>query len=60
MNVTTVSPPASVMPTARPPEASEGPGPDHDGDKDDGGIGAASNVSPAPPTGMGAALDTKA
>ena len=33
------------------PEKAEGPGPDHDGDADDGGVQAPVQAAPAPGTG---------
>jgi hypothetical protein len=48
---------APVMPTGT--EKAEGPGPDHDGDADDGGSVQAS-VQAAPPPGAGTVVDKTA
>jgi hypothetical protein len=40
------------------PEKAEGPGPDHDGDADDGGVKASVQAAPAP--GTGAVVDKTA
>jgi hypothetical protein len=60
MNIAALPSTMSAMPSMRTPEASEGPGPDHDGDADDKGASNASRVSAAPPAGMGNAVDIKA
>jgi hypothetical protein len=60
MNIAALPSTMSVMQSMRTPEASEGPGPDHDGDADDKGASIVSSASAAPPTGMGNAVDTKA
>lgn len=60
MNIAALPSTMSAMPSMRTPEASEGPGPDHDGDADDKGVSSSSGVSAAPPSGMGAAIDIKA
>ncbi len=50
----------AAMHTARAPEASEGPGPDHDGDADNSSVASTAGTSAAPPKGMGVSVDTKA
>jgi hypothetical protein len=60
MNIAALPSTMSAMQSMRTPEASEGPGPDHDGDADDKGTSSVSSVSAAPPTGMGKAVDIKA
>ena len=57
MSVAALPSTMSVMPTMRAPEASEGPGPDHDGDADDKGVANQVGVSVSPPTGMGVTVD---
>ena len=57
MNVGSVG---SAQHVAAMPEKMEGPGPDHDGDKDDMGVAAASTTKPAAPQGMGLAVDKSA
>jgi len=58
MSVTAIP---TTMPAhvSRTPEAKEGPGPDHDGDKDDKNVGV-SAITPAAPKGMGAVVNSKA
>jgi hypothetical protein len=46
----------SVAALARTPEASEGPGPDRDGDADDGAVSAVRTPAP-PPAGSGLSVD---
>jgi len=53
----------STMPAlqaARVPEASEGLGPDHDGDADDKGVASLAGMPSPAPNGMGASVDTRA
>ena len=53
----------STMPalqTVRVLEASEGPGPDHDGDADDKGVANLAGLSSPAPKGMGVSVDTRA
>jgi hypothetical protein len=57
MQISSVSPQSHVAATPQMPEAREGRGPDHDGDKDDGG---ASTVKSSPAAGVGSRVDTKA
>jgi len=59
MNIAALPSTMSAMQAMRTPEASEGPGPDHDGDADDKGVASSSGVSAAPPSGMGTAVDIK-
>ena len=58
MNVGSVGTAQHIAPM---PEKMEGPGPDHDGDKDDmaGAVSAAAS-KPAAPQGMGLAVDKSA
>ncbi|MDE1939781.1 MAG: hypothetical protein KGI68_12230 [Alphaproteobacteria bacterium] len=60
MNIAALPSAMAAMHTARTPEASEGPGPDHDGDADDKGVSSTAGASAAPPKGMGVSVDTKA
>jgi hypothetical protein len=60
MNIAALSSQASALQMMRPSEASEGPGPDHDGDADDKGVSGATSVPSQPPAGMGTAVDIKA
>jgi hypothetical protein len=62
MNITALSPPAHAMQLSRMPEATEGSGPDRDGDADNKNVGAAANsgASASVPKGMGAMVDTRA
>jgi len=60
MNIAALSPATAATHTARPPEVSEGSGPDHDGDADDNGISGKPGVSAALPKGVGVSVDTKA
>lgn len=57
MQIASVSPQSNVAAAPRTPEARESRGPDHDGDKDDGG---ASKVKSSPAAGVGSQVDTKA
>ena len=57
MNVGSVGSAQQIAPM---PEKMEGPGPDHDGDKDDMGVAAAATAKPAAPQGMGLAVDKMA
>ena len=50
----------SAMQGVRTPEASEGSGPDHDGDADDKGVPSVSGVTADLPVGMGAAVNIRA
>jgi len=59
MNIAALPSASPALQMMRTPEASEGRGPDHDGDADDKGISASKTVS-APPAGMGSAVDVKA
>ncbi len=54
MQIANVSSQSSVAAAPRVPEAKEGRGPDHDGDKDD------ASVKSAPAKGVGTQIDTKA
>ena len=58
MNVGSVG---ASAPVAAMPEKMEGPGPDHDGDKDDMAAAISASASkPAAPQGMGLAVDKMA
>lgn len=57
MNVGSVG---ASTPVAPMPEKMEGPGPDHDGDKDDMGAAAAAPTKAAAPQGMGLLVNKSA
>jgi len=56
MQIASVSSMQSMAAMMKTPEAAEGPGPDHDGDKDD----RAAAVQSATPPGVGKLVDTSA
>lgn len=62
MTIAALSSPMAAIPSMRTPEGKEGPGPDHDGDADDKGIGASTSAvsRAAVPPGMGSAVNTQA
>ena len=62
MTIAALSNPAVALPQMRAPEGKEGPGPDHDGDADDKGIGGTTRASSlaAVPQGMGSVVNTQA
>jgi len=60
MNIAALPSTMSAQQPVRTPEASEGPGPDHDGDADDNGVASSTGVSASLPKGMGVSVDTKA
>ncbi|MBS0470375.1 MAG: hypothetical protein JSR60_04830 [Proteobacteria bacterium] len=59
MHISATMPMASALQVMRAPEAAEGPGPDHDGDADDKGVGS-SSYTPAVPAGMGKTVNVTA
>jgi hypothetical protein len=56
MQIASVSPAMQAASMAKAPEAVEGPGPDHDGDSDNGGSSAKSLTAP----GVGGQIDISA
>ncbi len=62
MSISAIALTAPMMPASRTPEATEGPGPDHDGDADDKSVSALQvpASSQTAPSGMGTVVNTRA
>jgi hypothetical protein len=60
MHISAAAPMMHAMQISRAPEATEGPGPDHDGDADDKGVSAVSSQPSAAPAGMGKSVNVMA